>query len=322
MDEKISLQAVDKYSEAFANRIASQFFASKEKISGSEILSLCEIKQVNLFVIRELLHAWEEESDRLKSPYFNYQAGEVVQALQAFQNTLSNHILISRNDFLPLLKKAVSDTLYLVLDPYDYYSDSLDRQGKGTVSMAGLQKEIKYLRINRQPLEKLVEKFQEKKISTVTGNEAFGMLDSILEEVNFTPEDIDMYVSQFSKLVALDIEKLYEPRTAGPMSETPAPPVLKKAPAPPAATNQPKVVANNFRKIKQIKDGLTINQKFMFTKILFSGDFEIFSQAIERLDSLDNLPQAIGYLETNYPNWDKESEEYLEFLEIVEKRFS
>ena len=60
----------------------------------------------------------------------------------------------------------------------------------------------------------------------------------------------------------------------------------------------------------------------MFTKILFKGDFEIFSQAIERLDALDNFGQALGYLETHYADWDKESEEYLEFKVMLEKRFA
>ena len=59
----------------------------------------------------------------------------------------------------------------------------------------------------------------------------------------------------------------------------------------------------------------------MFTKMLFNGDFEIFSQAIERLDTMDNIGQANAYLEKSYPEWDKESEEYEEFIEMVEKRF-
>ena len=60
----------------------------------------------------------------------------------------------------------------------------------------------------------------------------------------------------------------------------------------------------------------------MFTKILFHGDFEIFSEAVDKLDRFDNLAQAMRFIEDGYPDWDKESEEYLEFLEIIEKRFN
>ncbi len=61
MDEKISLSALDDYSDDFASKVTASFFSSKEKITGSEILKACEIHQINLFVIRELLHAWKLE---------------------------------------------------------------------------------------------------------------------------------------------------------------------------------------------------------------------------------------------------------------------
>lgn len=323
MDEKISLKAVDQYCESFATQVISLFFTGKEKITGHEILTLCEIKQINLFVVRELMHAWKVETQKLKSPYFNYHAKEVADALQHFQNILSNHISISRADFFPLLKKAASQTLFLVLAPYDFYSDALERQGQGYINLADLRSDIKYLKINRPPLEKLVQKLEEKKLTTLSGNEAFALLDSILEEVNFTPEDIEEYLEQFSKVVPLEVQKLYESKVIN------KPKVAEQKPAPekpsPVAVTLPqdrKAPANNFQRIANIKDGLTINQKFMFTKILFNGDFEIFSQSIDRLDALDNLSQALHYLETHYAEWDKESEEYMEFMEMVEKRFT
>ena len=56
--------------------------------------------------------------------------------------------------------------------------------------------------------------------------------------------------------------------------------------------------------------------------MLFSGDFDLFSQAIDHLDNFDSLKQATQYLDAHYKSWDKESEEYEEFIELVEKRFS
>lgn len=322
MDEKISLKAVDQYCESYATKVVSLFFAQTERITGPEILNLCEIKQVNLFVIWELMHAWKVESQKLKSPYFNYQSKEVADALLHFQNTLSNHISISKNDFFPLLKKAASQTLFVVLDPYDFYSDTLDRQGQGSVILTELRSDLKYLKINRPPLERLVQKLEEKKLSSLSGNEAFALLDSILEEVNFTPEDIEHYVNQFSKVIPLEVEKLYEHHANQPKVVTAKFAMEKKSPVSVPSVKESKVVVNNFQKIATIKDNLTINQKFMFTKILFNGDFEIFSQAIDRLDTLDNFSQALNYLESHYAEWDKESEEYLEFMEMLEKRFT
>jgi hypothetical protein len=322
MDEKISQKAIDQYSEAYASKIVSAFFNSREKITGPEILDLCDIKQVNLFVLRELMHVWTVESQKLKSPYFNYQAKEVMEAMHHFQNTLSNHISISRSDFLPLLKNAVGQALSVVLSPYDFYSNTLDRQGKGFINVNDLRSDIKYLKINQPPLEKLVQKLEEKKLTTVSGNEAFALLDSILEEVNFTPEDIETYVEQFSKVVPLEVEKLYESKlTHAPHGVTTKSALGKKPERVAVPLSESRPAGNNFQKTNHIKNSLTINQKFMFTKILFKGDFESFSQAIERLDALDNLGQALGYLETHYAEWDKESEEYQEFLSLVERRF-
>jgi hypothetical protein len=57
--------------------------------------------------------------------------------------------------------------------------------------------------------------------------------------------------------------------------------------------------------------------------VLFHGDFELFSKAIEQLDRQDNMKGAMRYLESEHSStWDKESEEFHEFMELVEKRFA
>ncbi len=340
MDERLSLKAVEDYSEDFASKITASFFSKKDKITGPEILKLSSVHQVNLFVIRELLRAWQHEGQKLRSPYFDYNAPEVKEELERFQNILSNHILISKENLQPLLKKAVTQTLFLIIDPYDFFSDILDRQGNipggqaaSHLRIADLKNDIRYLKINKAPLEKLAAKIEEKKLDLISGKEAFGLLDQILEEVNFAPEDIDGYVAELSKVVPLKIESLYEKKPEPIVEKKPEPIVVKKAeapsksaaphPAPSTSHPAPKpTIVDKFQKISSIKDSLTINQKFMFTKMLFKGDFEIFSQAVEKLDRLDNINQAMKYFEDNYPEWDKESEEYEEFIELIEKRFA
>jgi hypothetical protein len=263
-----------------------------------------------------LLRAWQHEGQKLRSPYFDYSAPEVKEELERFQNLLSNNILISKENFQPLLKKAVTQTLMLIIDPYDFFSDALDSTN---LRVADLKKDIRYLKINKAPLEKLVQRIEEKKLDLISGKEAFGLLDQILEEVGFSPEDIDGYLVEFSKEIPLKMESLYE-KKAEPVKEAPVQQIksvqLEIPPVPRTSHSAP------LKKISSIKDSLTINQKFMFTKMLFKGDFEIFSQAIEKLDRLDNLSQAMKYFDDNYPEWDKESEEYEEFIELVQKRFA
>ncbi len=332
MDEKISLAAVQEYAEKYAHQLAGSFFNGKKHISGRDILELSEIKQVNLFVIARLLDLWKKESKKLKSPYFDYDSPEVTEALSQFQNTLSNHILISKENFTPLLTQAVHQTLYLILDPYDFYSDTLDSDANGSIRTQDLKNEVKYIKINKAPLDRLVARLEEGGLDKISGNEAFAMLDRILEEVNFSPEEIDPYLAAFGKITPIHIQSFYEIK---PEVKTHTPPAPAKS-NPPVVRNEPLIavkeqlsetrptLADNLAKQRhaKLKDGLTINQKFMFTKILFHGDFEIFSEAIERLDNLDNLAQAKRFLDDAYPDWDRESEEYEEFIELVERRFS
>ena len=85
MDEKISLKALEDYSDDYASKVTASFFSSKERISGPEILKACDIHQINLFVIREVLHAWKLESQKLRSPFFDYSVPAVADALTKFQ---------------------------------------------------------------------------------------------------------------------------------------------------------------------------------------------------------------------------------------------
>jgi hypothetical protein len=341
MDEKISLEAIALYGDAYADNVLKRFFTSNEKITGQEILSLCNVQQVNLFVVRELFKAWKEETRRLKSPYFDYEHPEVKEALDNFINIISQHISIQRAHFAPLLKKATSQALMVIFDPYDFYS--LIITGKNNkLEVDSFREEIKYLKINKAPLEGMLQKLEEKGIKEISGNEAFATLDVILEEVNFTPEDVEQYLEKFSAIVPLDPASFYVQRTPEPEKK---PVAVQKEPVPPKPepirVNQPKAnvqqpvqnndkpnrpaqsPVNNLQKIAKIKDSLTINQKFMFTKVLFHGDFDLFSKAIERLDQFDNLNAALRYIDDEYAStWDNDSEEFHEFMELVERRFA
>jgi hypothetical protein len=355
MDEKISLEAIALYGDAYADKVLKSFFASKDKISGAEILNLCNVQQVNLFVVRELFKAWKEETRKLKSQYFDFEHPDVKEALENFMSVTSQHILIGQPHFGPLLKKAVSQTLMVIFDPYDFYSMTIS--GKNNkLEVVPFREEIKYLKINRAPLERMLQKLEEKGVQEISGNDAFGILDTILEEVNFTPEELDEYIEKFSAIVPLDPARFIVGKNPDqdrpvanhvplePVKEVPEPPKIepsvkndfiktnsiksvgdvKSIPTVNEKMNaQHTMVVDSFRKIVRIKDSLTINQKFMFTKVLFHGDFELFSKAIDRLDQFDTMENALKYLDEEYAStWDRDSEEFHEFMELVEKRFS
>jgi hypothetical protein len=353
MDEKISLEAITRYADAYADKVLDRFFSSRDKITGNDILELCNIQQVNLFVIRELFKSWKEDTKKMQSPYFDYEKQEVKEALDSLMRLLSQNISISRQHFAPLLKKAVGQVLLVVFDPYDFYSMVLTGK-ENKLDVGRFKEEIKYLKVNKAPLEKMLTKLEEKGVSEIPGSEAFSILDQILEEVSFTPEDVEGYIEKFSSVVPLDANKLYvakgeEPAPPPPPAPKPAPPQerqerrseaapLRSKSEPLPTPQKPPVrltvnemlsrqqlrptLADNFQRIGKIRDSLTINQKFMFTKVLFHGDFELFSQAIDHLDKLENKKAALRYIEDEHASgWDHDSNEFHEFMELVEKRF-
>jgi len=236
MDEKISLEAIALYGDAYAENVLKGFFSSKDKITGSEILTLCNVQQVNLFVIRELFRAWKEETRKLKSPYFDNENPEVKEALENYMGVLSKNIAIDRAHFAPLLKKASSQALLVIFDPYDFYSMLIT--GKNNkLEVEPFREEIKYLKVNKAPLDRMLQKLEEQGVKEIPGNEAFAVLDQILDEVNFTPEDVDDYQAKFSLIVPLDPARFYvaknvEPVLKAPVQETKPEPIVVKPPEP------------------------------------------------------------------------------------------
>lgn len=346
MDEKISLESISRYSDEYTEKVLQSLFSTKDKISGSEILSLSNIQQVNLFVVRELFKTWKEETKRQKSPYFDYQSPEVKEAFETLMERLSNNILVDREHFAPFFKTAVSQTLLAVFDPYDFFSMIISGQ-HNRLEVSSFKEEIKYLKINKAPLDRLLQKLMDQGVQEISGNEGFAILDQILEEVNFNPEDVDAYLEKFSAVVPLDVSKFYvDKNLKSQVVNTTLPDVKTNTNGTDRSISIPEApiekeenkggalyetlnkgtrpsLADNFQKIGKIKDSLTINQKFMFTKVLFHGDFELFSKAIDHLDRQDNMKGALRYIEEEHAStWDKESEEFHEFMELVEKRFA
>lgn len=345
MDEKISLKAIEKYSEAYSQKILDAFFRDNQKAGGKDLLTLCKIQQVNHFILLELFGAWREENEKIKSPYFDYEAAPVKESLENLMSTLSNHISVDREHLGPLLGKAVRQTMLLILDPYDFFSYLIAGDRNHPVDSKEFKEILKYIKINRSPLEKLYQKLESNPSLSVSGNEAFSLLDQILEEVNFTPEDVDRYIEMFAAVEPLTVEQFYTQKTVADPIATDEPVDQKTADDTKeeiktqvnSSFEKPKETINDslqskstprqtlvdgFQKIVNIKASLTINQKFMFTKVLFHGDFELFSKAIDDLDRQDNLTGALRYLESNHEEWDRESEEFHEFMEILEKRFN
>lgn len=316
MEDKISQQAISRYSQVYTRKILDRFYAQKQFIGGQEILTLSEVEQINLFIIQSLFKTWKNEMQKSRSVFFDYEAEAVLEAQQNLMNVLSRHIHVKREHLEPLVLQSVTQTLNDVLNPYDFFS-KLITSNNNELTLETFKEELKYLKLNKAPLLRLSQILQEQKIETISGNEAFGILDKILEDLNFTPEDIEPLLQLLSKVEPVTMEDFYEKKN-NPQPQVKTAEAHKEISQ---ATKEFKTLADDFQKINVIRESLTINQKFMFTKALFGGDFELFSETINHLDKQGSFDEAMQYLEAHLAKWDQESEEFHEFMELIEKRF-
>ena len=241
-------------------------------------------------------------------------------------NTLSQHIAISRADFEPLLKQAVSDTILLIFSPYDYYVQAFNTPGKDALTLEALKKDLRYTKINRPLLEALVDRFEDENLTEVQGEEKNRIFNEVFENLEEAPEDFDEYITLFSETHPLPVEKLYtdtEPsyatKNGQPEEERPT---LNDQFS--GANGNTLADLHLNKKIDSIRKHINVNQRYMFTKSLFGDNTTEFEKAIEDLDNYGSYVDAFNYLRKDFASkyrWKMDSEEVIEFLEIVAKKY-
>lgn len=357
MENKLNHTTIENYSAAYSKKKVATFFDLEETINGKQILNLSNIPQLNLFIIKNLFQKWKKETNKLQSPYFNYDAAEVQQALKNFMNALSQNIAIKRNHFEPLLKKSVQDTILLIFSPYDFYSKEMNHPDRTRLSSNDLHEISKYVKVNRRLLDAIIARFESDEIDEVFNDEAFSILNEIMEEVHAEVEDYSQYLQKFSEVVPLSVDMIYHEVVSE--SEDEDYRQLKineieqtnKASAPPVEnTHASKNLNDKFfkehktlndnlniqsnmsladihqkKRIDSIKQHITLNQKFMFINELFAGNKDEFNSALDQLERCASYNEAMRFIKQEYMiknQWNPEDDEVAEFLEVVAKRYN
>ena len=121
MANKWNTTDIEKISTAFTQKNLQKCFQENDRINGEQIASATDFPQINYFVLHEVFNRWEEDTNRLKSVYFDFDAPEVQKSFADFRNTLSRYILVGKEDFGPLLESAVRKTLQLYIRPEAFF---------------------------------------------------------------------------------------------------------------------------------------------------------------------------------------------------------
>lgn len=77
--------------------------------------------------------------------------------------------------------------------------------------------------------------------------------------------------------------------------------------------------------IGELSESLAINQRFMFTKVLFDGNADLLRHALKSIDGSHSFEEAINLVNNRYVSelgWDTDSEVVYEFLQLTYRRFA
>lgn len=349
MDSKLNYSAIEVYSVAYTRKIVNSFFGVEESINGKQILSLTNLQQVNLLVIKNLFEKWNKETSKFRSPYFNYDSEEVKKALENFMNVLSNNINVKKSHFEPLLKKSVTDTILLVFAPYVFYSKEINHPERSRISINNLREMRRYIKVNNTILDRLISRFKQDDIEEVFNDEGFDILNDVMEESDLPKENWDEYLYKFSEVQPLSLSMIFQDAEDDHVDEDFDRPLVKneskalgdKNKAAKSINDQfykeqktlheqlaqrpaPTIAELHQHKIDSLKKFITLNQKFMFVRELFSGNHDAYHSALEKLEQCDSLETAQAILNRDYIgkyNWNMEGEEVSEFMDILIKRF-
>lgn len=342
METAINHDYINSYAEAYTNRIVDRYFSENSIIDGENILSITEFKQINLFVIKNIMVKWQQEAKKIRSPFFNYSSPEVQNALQDFMNVLSKNISIEQKVFKPLLKMAITDVLILIFSPYDFFSNELLNIGT-PVTLAELEKRKKFIKINSELFNAFVQRIEESDSDNMQIKEAKQFFDQVCEDINFSPEEPDEYISLFSKEIQFELKKVYAEVENGSGREEAETKVMEesgeeKMPIHEKYYQQKATLVDELKKeptstvldfhqkqrIDSIKKNISIQQRFRFVRELFSENDELFTEVIEFLDNCSSNDEANSYLNEKFLNdgqWNNEDEAVLEFISVVNKKF-
>ncbi|SHN25416.1 hypothetical protein SAMN04488057_11421 [Cyclobacterium lianum] len=336
---------IDRYSGDFSRKICDEYFTDRQYIGGQEIIQLTACSQLNLMVIKILFESWQEQMDTMaRNPYFDYGDHAVKEALVRFMNTLSRAIKIRREDFEPLLEKALSLTLHLGADPVGFFLQDWDEpEGKPGGYFKEQKKYIKW----HVPVWQSVASALAENPETPRWEEE---LQDSFEKNSSTLSSAHSLFEPLNEKVPIDPNKMWTDKKVAPWEENAHEPAADPV-AEPTDAEQPEVdepdkgegtVATEIDpalawakfeseeytymkgSVRNLRESLGINQRIMFTKRLFQGNQDLLDQAMDELDQADSFFDAVNLMNQSFVQplkWDASSDEVQELLQLLFRKF-
>lgn len=319
MENKLNFSAIETYSKAYSQKICDGLYQDKTVVSGSDLLGL-PVEQVGLFVLNAIYSQWQEEAEKLKSKFFNYQAEDVKSAMQRLMNVLSKNIAVERQDLLPLMEEAVRDVLLITISPYSYFNKLVNN----LASPEEFSNISRFIKIN-QGLAAEVEK-------SIKDNGHISLadrFDQIFNEIEITPQEVKPIFAQLSETHPVTETNFYLTMVSDEHEEE------EETFIDVESTLNDSFVGSNYEtvadKLKEhqspkgsIKAMLSINQKFMFINDLFNDNPDDFNKVVDFIESCDTKEAALSFISNNYLKhniWNPNAPQVREFMRLIDLQF-
>ena len=88
-----------------------------------------------------------------------------------------------------------------------------------------------------------------------------------------------------------------------------------------AAQQSSDTVASIVPKVEDLKKAISVGDRFLFQRELFGGNGELMNKTIAVLNELPSLADAEAYIAKSFPDWNKESNAYELFCNLLKRRW-
>mgnify|MGYP002623364195 CR=1 FL=1 len=72
--------------------------------------------------------------------------------------------------------------------------------------------------------------------------------------------------------------------------------------------------------VKNIRSGISLNDRAVFIATLFKEDFQLYDETIQDLNNMSSLQEAIDYIRSRFPMWNLKSDVVYHFMMCVRKK--
>ncbi len=207
MSNSLNSIALNQYATRFTTTVLNEVYRSQDIVTGSEILKLTPVRQVNLGILNRLFEQWKSNAESFRSVYFDFEQEEVKQALDAFMNTASRYISVKRADLEPLLLDSVKDAITLLFTPEVYLESKIRGNSDAEFTRTRAEQLVKYTQIHRQLGEALFQKLVDSGSDSAYQTQAISWVYELKNQDGLL-DDKEPYLGEFESVFPINLSEL------------------------------------------------------------------------------------------------------------------